>query len=239
MGTFSAGYPTTYTGALVGDNVQTTGASVDSIPRPTKVGSNAISAALELQSTTRAFVLPRMTTAQKNAIAVPTAGMEVFDTTLQSMSYYINGAWQGVTALYGDQIVSVTLTQAQVQGMSATPVQILAAPGAGLSYYVNSCVLINNFNTSAFASGGVVVLQYANTALGAGKNALSTTFAAAVVTASVTSWASLAAPNAGTAITATANLGLFLSNQTGAFTGGNAASTLVCIVQYQVIPANA
>jgi hypothetical protein len=239
MGTFSAGYPTTFTGTLVGDNVQTTGGSVDSIPRPTKVGGVAISAVVELQSTTRGFVIPRMTTTQKNAIVTPVAGMRVFDTTLQADSFYVNGAWQAISALYGDQIVSVTLTQGQVQGMSATPQQILAAPGAGLSYYVNSCVLINNFNTSAFAGGGVVVLQYANTALGAGLNALSTTFAATVVTGAATRWASLAAPNAGTSITATANLGLFLSNQTGAFTGGNAASTLVCIVQYQVIPANA
>lgn len=239
MGTFSAGYPTTYTGVLVGDNVQTTGGSVDSTPRPTKVGTVAISAVQELQSTTRGFVIPRMTTTQKLAIVTPIAGMQVFDTTLQAVSYYLNGSWQTTAALNGDQIATVTLTQAQVQGMYAAPVQIVAAPAAGFSLYVNSCVVINNYTTTAFATGTAPILQYGNTVHGGGTNALSTTFAATLFTATAISWGSLAAPNAGTAITGTAATGLFFSNATGAYTGGTAATTVVVIVQYQVIPANA
>jgi len=62
---------------------------------PTQVNGVNISAVIECQSTTRGFVLPRMTTAEKNAIAVKIDGMEVFDTTLGVADIYKNGAWQG------------------------------------------------------------------------------------------------------------------------------------------------
>lgn len=47
--------------------------------------SNAI---LDVQSTTKAFMPPRMTTTQKNAIASPTAGMVVYDTILNILSLF-------------------------------------------------------------------------------------------------------------------------------------------------------
>jgi hypothetical protein len=52
--------------------------------------ANAI---LDVQSTTKAFMPPRMTTAQKNAIASPTAGMVVYDTNMKGISFYNGTAW--------------------------------------------------------------------------------------------------------------------------------------------------
>ncbi len=54
--------------------------------------SNA-SAILQADSTTKGFLPPRMTTAQKNAIATPAAGLQVYDTTLNQMSYYNGTTW--------------------------------------------------------------------------------------------------------------------------------------------------
>jgi len=51
------------------------------------------SAQLEVVSTTRGFLPPRMTTTQKNAIATPAAGLMVYDTTLNQMSYYNSSSW--------------------------------------------------------------------------------------------------------------------------------------------------
>lgn len=51
------------------------------------------SAMLSVTSTTQGFLPPRMTTAQKNAIASPAAGLMVYDTTLNQMSYYNGTAW--------------------------------------------------------------------------------------------------------------------------------------------------
>jgi len=50
------------------------------------------SVALEVESTTKAVVLSRMSTVQKNALTA-IAGMMVFDTTLSQLSYYDGGAW--------------------------------------------------------------------------------------------------------------------------------------------------
>ena len=52
--------------------------------------NNAI---LDLQSTTKAFKLPVMTTAQKNAIPSPQTGMMVWDSTENGVSTYNGGSW--------------------------------------------------------------------------------------------------------------------------------------------------
>jgi len=51
------------------------------------------SSILELTSTTKGFLPPRMTTTQKNAIATPAAGLMVYDTTLNLMSVYNGTTW--------------------------------------------------------------------------------------------------------------------------------------------------
>lgn len=51
------------------------------------------SAILELNSTTGALILPRMTTVQKNALT-PVNGMLLYDTTLNQTQTYENGAWR-------------------------------------------------------------------------------------------------------------------------------------------------
>ncbi len=62
-------------------------------------GTPNANAALDVQSTTKAFMPPRMTTTQKNAIASPAAGMMVYDSTLGKLSVYTGAAWETVTSL--------------------------------------------------------------------------------------------------------------------------------------------
>lgn len=52
--------------------------------------ANAI---LDISSTTMAFMPPRMTTTQKNAVGTPTEGMVVMDTTSHKLNYYSDSAW--------------------------------------------------------------------------------------------------------------------------------------------------
>jgi len=54
--------------------------------------SNA-SAQLQVDSTTRGFLPPRVTTTQRNAISTPSAGLEVYDSTLNAPYYYNGTAW--------------------------------------------------------------------------------------------------------------------------------------------------
>lgn len=60
-------------------------------------GYNA-SAVLQADSTNQGFLPPRMTQAQKNAIATPAAGLMVYDTTLAKLCVYTT-AWETVTSL--------------------------------------------------------------------------------------------------------------------------------------------
>lgn len=58
------------------------------------INANAL---LDVQSTTKAFMPPRMTTTQKNAISSPTAGMIVYDSTLGALSIYDGSVWGSVS----------------------------------------------------------------------------------------------------------------------------------------------
>lgn len=129
-----------------------------------------------------------------------------------------------------------TLNQAAVQGAYAAPVALLPAPGAGLAYFVTEASIYTNFQTAAFAGGGIAIVQYANTVHGAGTNALAATIPAAEITAASSQLYFLNG-NTGNALTGITNNGIFFSNQTGAFTGGNAASTVVITLNYVILTA--
>ena len=133
-------------------------------------------------------------------------------------------------------IATITSTQAQIQGADVTPVQLVAAPGAGNAIIVTHATVYTNFQTTPFAGGGPAIVQYGNTAAGAGTDALAATIPAAEITAAASQLYSLNG-NTGNALTAISNLGLFFSNQTAPFTGGSAASTVVITLSYFVVVA--
>jgi len=64
----------------------------------TSYASANASAQLDVASTTKGFLPPRMTTTQKNAIASPAAGLVVYDTTLNKLCVYTT-AWETITSL--------------------------------------------------------------------------------------------------------------------------------------------
>ena len=51
------------------------------------------SSALEVASTDKGFLMPRMTTVQREAIVAPANGLMVFDTDTNSQWTYFGGAW--------------------------------------------------------------------------------------------------------------------------------------------------
>ena len=55
--------------------------------------TDVASSILTLQSTTKGFLPPRMTTTEKNAIATPATGLMVYDTTLNLISVYNGTTW--------------------------------------------------------------------------------------------------------------------------------------------------
>lgn len=53
-------------------------------------------AVLELVSTTKSFLPPRMSTAQRDAILTPPEGSTIYNTTTQSLNYYDGATWSEV-----------------------------------------------------------------------------------------------------------------------------------------------
>lgn len=140
----------------------------------------------------------------------------------------------------GDDVISystATLTAAQFNGMYAAPVLLVAAPGANKLLVVERMALVMTYGGANFAAGGVVAAQYDSTVHGAGVLATNTEAAADFFAAASTTFAFNG--NAGNTVgimpfTTTVNKGLYLSNQTGAFTTGD--STFVAHVWYKIIP---
>ena len=54
---------------------------------------------LQVDSTTKGFLPPRMTTAQKNAIGTPATGLVIYDTTLNKLAVFTGVNWETVTSV--------------------------------------------------------------------------------------------------------------------------------------------
>jgi hypothetical protein len=95
-----ASFFTTTTRALQFGTNQT--ARLTIFPTTGNIGINTItdvaSSLVTMESTTKGFLPPRMTTSQKSAIASPTAGLVVFDTTLNKLCVYTT-TWETITSI--------------------------------------------------------------------------------------------------------------------------------------------
>jgi len=136
------------------------------------------------------------------------------------------------------QQATVALTLAQFLGMYATPVQILAAPGAGLMNIVDSLYINGVYGSAALAGGGVVGAQYGNTAHLAGEQASATEAAADFIAMAANTMFRIGGGLGTGALTSGAiNTAIYLSNATAAFTGGTGDSFSV-IVNYRTVSAS-
>jgi len=128
----------------------------------------------------------------------------------------------------------VALTAAQWNGMYATPILLVPAYGANTLISVDQVDIGLTYGTVVLAGGGVVGAQYDSTVHGAGATA-STTLAAATffVTAS-TMFQLEDSLGTGAPFSESVNKGIYLSNATGAFTGGT-GSTFIVDTYYRIV----
>src|SRR5689334_16366289 len=90
------------TSVLITDTEQAPNGSSDSIPAfTTDNQGNPVDAALEIQSTLGALLIPRMTTDEINNLNA-SDGMIVYDTTVNDFGIHQNGAWQSIGDGNGD-----------------------------------------------------------------------------------------------------------------------------------------
>ena len=177
-----------------------------------------------------------MTTAYAPVISGTTAtgALQVASTGLSTSGYVLtsNGAsavpsFQAAPGAGSPTTAVITMTAAQWNGMYAAPYLIVAAPGANNILTVGSVYIYEVFGTAQFAVGGTVALQYDSTVHGAG-----TLASATVANTVVNGWAAssgirLAGALASAASTVFVNKGLYLSNDTAAFTTGDGTFRIV------------
>jgi hypothetical protein len=124
--------------------------------------------------------------------------------------------------------VTVNLSAANIFAMYGAPVQLLAAPGTGKSILIVKAMLTMTRTATAFANGAAVIIQYGSTVHGAGTQALDSTFASTVVTGSTGTTVSLreGAVISDLASTSIQNVGVYVSNGTGAFDTGTGSAII-------------
>jgi hypothetical protein len=130
---------------------------------------------------------------------------------------------------------TVSLTAAQILGMYAAPVQLIAAPGAGNLILIDSILWDIAYDSAQYAAGGAIQAQYGATVDGAGPAASGSLAAATLNAVAANDFLS----NAGSAgilnvsRTASLNTAVYLSNATAPFTTGNSPVTLY--IKYRIV----
>lgn len=122
------------------------------------VGINTIpdaSAALDVVATDKGMLVPRVTTAQRNAIATPARGLMVYDSTVNNFYYHNGTAWNAVGGNGGPSLqLFATSTNAQtkpIYGFGRYTFNFNnVVSGASASSWINS----NTFTVPA-SMGGV------------------------------------------------------------------------------------
>lgn len=231
--------PTGFTTLSVADTGLVSGTSKDSVTPWPQVGGLPAAGCAAFQSISGGVIFPSMTQAQINALPLSgqalMVGSIVWNLTTQSLNVYTGASWSSTV----DVMASGTLTAAQINGMSAAPLLLVAAPTAGYAAVVSSLSLNYVFGSAAFTGGGNIVAQYGNTALAAGTAASATIPAAAlqqthntyskVGMATMTNVASTVI-NSGVNTTS----GLYLTNATAPFAVGTGC-TVNYVLNYKIV----
>jgi hypothetical protein len=171
---------------------------------------------------------------------VPTAVAVTGDVTISNAGVTAIGANKVLSTMMSPLLMkyaTATVSAAEFNGMFAAPKLLLAAGGANTLIVLHRAQLVMTFVSAAYANGGVVTIQYDTTVNGAGVAASNTEAAADFFAAASTAFQFEGVSGNTVAIspfTTSVNKGLYLSNQTGAFTTGD--STWVVHLWYSIIP---
>lgn len=126
---------------------------------------------------------------------------------------------------------AVDLSAANILAMRATPVTLIAAPGAGKINLIEEITVKIVRTSTAFASGGAVEFRYTD---GSGAKVTADMSATLITGAAGTAYASCKAVT--TELTPVANAAIVITNATGAFTTGT--GTAKVYIKYRVLDAN-
>jgi len=130
------------------------------------IGTNtpASSAMLHINSTTKGLLIPRLTSAQRSAIASPVAGLQVYDTNTNGFWYYNGSAWFQMGAGGGSSYWDINGSGSIYNNNTGNvgigtqfPGEKLTVNGDG-SFTGNTVVLDYNEQAGYFYTGGAIYL---------------------------------------------------------------------------------
>jgi|GEM_PF-1903856 len=117
----------------------------------TAINSKAV---LDARSTTQGALIPRMTTAQRDAITSPTTGLLLYNSSTNFLSVFNGSFWLETATLTGSE----TLTNKSISGLTNTLTNITASTNANLTGPITS---VGNATSvaSQTGTGSVFVMQ--------------------------------------------------------------------------------
>ncbi|MFZ1692967.1 MAG: tail fiber domain-containing protein [Flavobacteriales bacterium] len=120
------------------------------------------SAALDVQSTTQGVLVPRMTTAQRNAIASPATGLMVFDTSLNQFWYYSSSAWVAIGATSAWSLTGNAGINPALHFIGTTDAQpiILKQNGNRAGYIASNNTALGNGSMNVNTGSGNTAIGY-------------------------------------------------------------------------------
>lgn len=139
----------------------------------------------------------------------------------------------GIVASNLASTATVSFTSANITGMYATPVQILAAPGSGKINIIDSIQWDYAYSTAAYSGGGLITAQYGTTDHAGGTICTLGIPAATLNGLSASGQLYDVATSFGAANTVVENAAIYLSNASGAFTTGSGTVTLY--IRYRTV----
>lgn len=130
----------------------------------------------------------------------------------------------------GQPGLTVALTAAQIIAMEATPVSVIAAPGAGLAIVVDSILFEMTTTSTQFTGGGAVSFVYHGGSVAVHAGSIPATV---VTTTAGTSYTVLGPAVATNGTTVPANTGVDITNATAPFAAGT--GTAKVRIRYHII----
>jgi len=137
------------------------------------------SAMLDVKSSVKGFLPPRMTTSERDAIASPANGLMIYNTSTGCMNFYIDGGWEQVCAGTGTPNADYTIgtgglcANTTVNGTYFEAVALVASNTVNLDVLVTTTGpwsittnTVNGYNFSgsgSFASTGTVQVTLSGT----------------------------------------------------------------------------